>query len=232
MRQLIDYLLDNSTVPEEMIILLLTLPVIVTLIGIARYYIGIKTFSLYAPILLSTGFYIIAYNYTGEDSSKVIAGLLYGLLFIFISISASIVVHTLFKRIRMHYFPKTSLIISTVAIIVFMSLVILQYLNILELTDVSMIGLILITVVSELFLNKFVKKSFSVSIKLTSETIILSTLCYLMIILEPFQRILLNYPEIVLAAIPINYLVGRYTGLRIMEYFRFQDIMSKQEQKE
>lgn len=232
MHQLINYIQENGAISDEMLVVLLSLPIIVTLIGIARYYIGVKTFNLYSPILLTLGFYIIAVNFNGEDNSKVIVGILYGLLFTFITITASIIVHRVFKRIRMHYFPKTSLIISTVSIILALSLILMEYFNLLEIEDVSIIGIILITIVSELFLNKFVKKNFAVSIKLATETIILSILCYLILILDPFQRIILNYPEIILFTIPINYLIGRYTGLRILEYFRFQDIINNQTQEE
>jgi hypothetical protein len=40
-----------------------------------------------------------------------------------------------------------------------------------------------------------------------------------------FQNLLINSPYIILLLFPINYLIGRFTGLRLTEYLRFWDIL-------
>ena len=68
------------------------IPVIATLVSIARYVVGFKTFGIYATIILA-----ISYSFTG---------LRYGLAITFIVIAASLLSYNVLKKIRMHYITR------------------------------------------------------------------------------------------------------------------------------
>jgi hypothetical protein len=227
MNQLTNFLIEDGLVSRDMLVILLGLPFIVTIIGVSRYYIGVKTYSLYSSILLSVAYLLIAINYQDNNISKVIAGIIIGLSFTIIMTFSSIFTHFILRRIRMHYFPKISLIICINIIIIISSLILINYFGILKAKNIDITGLILIAVNSELFINRYIKKKFKVSIKLTIETLLISLVCYLFVALKPIQNLLLNHPEIILITPIFNYFIGRFTGLRLSEYFRFQDILNK-----
>jgi hypothetical protein len=42
----------------------------------------------------------------------------------------------------------------------------------------------------------------------------------------------LAYPEIVLLAIVVNFGLGRWTGLRVVEYFRFREVFRHLQEEE
>jgi|GEM_PF-1660131 len=225
-------LIEQGGIQQEYIILLLGLPIISVIIGISRYYIGIKTFSLYTPIILTTAFYQISTSYQGDSTSKILAGSIIGIAFTIIVISSVILVEKLTKKVRLHYFPKMSLLFSFAILSLFITLVFLELFNLFQINNIDMFSLILIAIVYESFITTYIKKNLKVSIKLAIETITLSLICYTFLILNPVRTLLLNQPGVVLLTIPINYIIGRFTGLRLSEYFRFQDILNKEEVKE
>jgi hypothetical protein len=42
---------------------------------------------------------------------------------------------------------------------------------------------------------------------------------------------LLSYPEVILLLIPMNFLIGKFSWLRITEYFRFKEIIKSVEEE-
>ena len=58
----INYLLNNG-VPQETIILILMLPIIATIIAFSRQIIGIKTFGIYTPLIITFVFLAIDIRY-------------------------------------------------------------------------------------------------------------------------------------------------------------------------
>jgi hypothetical protein len=72
-----------------------------------------------------------------------------------------------------------------------------------------------------------VGKSAKTAINLTTETLILSLASYILLTLTPLQEFALLNPEILLLTIIIiDYLVGKYVGLRFIELWRFRRLIS------
>jgi len=62
------------------------------------------------------------------------------------------------------------------------------------------------------------------AIILTIETLALSVAAYFVVTWEPFRLVFLNYPELILLTFVVNILLGKWTGLRLTEYFRFREV--------
>jgi len=79
---------------------------------------------------------------------------------------------------------------------------------------------------SEKFINAQIERGAKEFVVLMSETLALSTISYLILIWQPLRDIVLTYPIYVLAAvIAFNILLGKWTGLRLTEYFRFHQVI-------
>ncbi|MBP6084900.1 hypothetical protein KA517_01540 [Candidatus Gracilibacteria bacterium] len=50
------------------------------------------------------------------------------------------------------------------------------------------------------------------------------------LVLVSSKEYILAYPEIIFLMIPINYLIGKWTGLRISELLRFRELIDTIEQ--
>lgn len=220
MSTIVEFML-NKGVDESVIILLLTIPIIATIVSITRHFIGMKSFGIFTPILLS-----LAYATISDDLKT---SLIYGL-----AITAGVVLTSYIsqyvidvnksKIFRMHYLPKLGIMMTIVSIFFFLMILLATSLDKSFAHNIDPFPLILIIALGESFITKSFKKGFQAGIGITVETVLLAIMGFLLIELKPLQDFLLQHPEIVLLTIPINFLVGKYAGLRLRELIRFSDI--------
>jgi len=221
--------LHNLNIDTQSLLLLLMLPVIATIVGIARHVIGVKSLGLYAPIVLTYGFYALGLVGGKQDP---IVGLKYGLFITTIIFLSTVLGTSLIKRWRMHYYPKVSIILSIVAMALIGVLVFAAEIGKTEFSTNNIFALILMASVAEQFTSSLAKNKLKTALIVTLETFSISILSYLLISLESFQKLILTYPYLLILTIIINYFVGRYRGLRIREYFRFRDILNTNPEEE
>lgn len=73
-------------------------------------------------------------------------------------------------------------------------------------------------------------KGFFSALLLMLETTAVSLICYFVVEWNYLQNLILGHPEIILLLILVNYGLGRWTGLRLMEYVRFREVMKHAEE--
>jgi len=66
------------------------------------------------------------------------------------------------------------------------------------------------------------------ALRLTRNTLIVCAACYLVIELGGVQSIVLAFPETLLGVIALEVLLGKWRGLRMLEYMRFADLARRQ----
>jgi len=86
--------------------------------------------------------------------------------------------------------------------------------------------LIMITLV-EKFITVQIEKGNKTALILAFETLIISITGFYIASWEFLIRFLITYPWAVLLTIPINIFLGKWTGIRLTEYFRFRKIIKK-----
>jgi hypothetical protein len=57
---------------------------------------------------------------------------------------------------------------------------------------------------------------------ITLATLALAVVCYLVVELGGLQSLLLAYPEILLGTVAVDVALGKWRGLRLLEYVRFR----------
>ena len=68
----------------------------------------------------------------------------------------------------------------------------------------------------------------SQAVRLTLETVLIAIVCSLLISLDSVQTFVLLNPELTIATVALfNVIVGKYSGLRFLEYFRFRSIIER-----
>jgi hypothetical protein len=212
------------SIDSQVLILLLMSPIIVTIIGIAKHVIGVKSLSLYAPMFITFGLYGLGLNEEGTYSD-VLVGIKYGLTFIISVIVATTITAQLLKKLRMHYFPKIAVIISITSIVILITIIIASLLGRQGFSSVNAVALVLLVSVAEQFSSIMFKKNLKTAIMLSIETILISLVCYILAAWQDFQLFVLQYPYIVFVTLVINILIGRYKGLRFREYIRFKEVL-------
>lgn len=227
MNPLIEFLIETKGIPETSIILLLMLPMVATIIAFWRQFIGLRTFGIYAPILITFAFYQLSLTQTNNTS--LLQGLKYGLSLAVVVFFTAAFAHEMTKQIRLHYLPKMSILLSLVSIGVFGTLVLASYFNRGGFISVDILPLLLMITVSEQMISIYIKKGRKSAYLLTFATLFISSLTYMLISWKWLQTIMLQYPYISLLMLLLDFIIGKWTGFRLKEYFRFKSILNQGE---
>jgi len=205
----------EAGVPPNTIILLLLLPMVAAAIASARHLLGIRGFGIFLPAALS-----IVFVATGP-----IVGIALFLVIVAISTAARMTLRKL--KIKLQYLPKMALLLWFVAIGVLGVLFTTPIIQHPDLTNVSIFPVLVLVLLAEDFNRVQAGKSAKTAINLATETLILSLASYVLLTLKPMQEFALLNPEILLLiVIAIDYLVGKYVGLRFIELWRFRRLIS------
>jgi len=211
-----EYLTMNG-IPEETFYLLLVLPFVVLVITFFRYIIGLKSFSIYEPLIIAYALYFISPNF--------LTGLKFGIPFIFSIWLVGEVLGRIFKNSRMHHFSIISIKLSVASILVIGVLAAAVFFG---RTGFFTIGalplLIIITMLEAVSVFQVRKGNFQANM-LTVETLLIAVISYAVISAHWFMNILLDYYYLALIPLFLNYLIGKYAGLKLSELVRFRNIL-------
>lgn len=214
----IKYAIKNSVdsgVPANTIVLLLLLPIVATVIAATRQIIGIRGFGIFLPAALSVTFVAI--------------GPILGILLFVAIVTISTIVRLLTRKLKLklQYLPRMALILWFVSFGILGILFASPMISYTPLLNVSIFPVLVLTLLVEDFTRIQLGKSFKTAIGLTYQTLILSLISYLFLTYQPFQSLVLLNPEIaLLTTFIVDILLGKYLGLRFMEYYRFRKLIN------
>ncbi len=203
--------LSNNGVNVSDIYIILLLPIFITIVWVAKHFVGLSTLGSIIPVFIWILYIKLWVPFT--------LGLLIFLLILNISLSKLISKYTLLHT------PKVTFI-TIINFLVFMWLfLIFDEMNIINIYLDNIIYIILFFVVAEKFITIIASKEFSEYKKWFSWTIIVSLICFWLFNFTTFLIFLTAYPELLIILIPFNFILWRFTGLRITEYFRFREVV-------
>ncbi len=196
-------------VPSQTVILLLVLPVIAMILAFLKQVVGITTFGLYTPSIIALSFLALGWQL--------------GVLFLLFIILTGYVTRAIMRRWRLLYIPKVALIITVVSITLMVLMGVSAFFGVTFSRETIFILLIMSTL-SESFLNMKTEQGLLPAVFGIGETILASLVCVFIVQWGVFQSMILAYPELILFTIVTDIILGRWTGLRLVEYFRFREV--------
>ncbi len=203
----------NQGVPLDTVVLLLMFPIIATMIAFFRQVIGIKAFGIYTPSII-----IFAFLFTGIK---------YGVALFFSAIIVGMIARLVMKRFRLLYLPRVAVTLSIVAVAMLFMLAFGGSLQRTGLAAVSIFPLLIMIALVEKFIATQIEKGNRTALILAVETLAISIIGYYLLKWRFLISLVVAYPWAILITIPINVMLGKWTGLRISEYFRFREIFKK-----
>lgn len=196
-------------VPSQTVLLLLILPVIATILTFLKQVVGVTTFGLYTPSIIAVSFLALGWQR--------------GVVFLVAILLVGYGVRTLMKRWRLLYIPKVAIILTVVSIALLFLLSLGSMVGFTFTRETIFIVLIMSTL-TESFLNLKTEEGTLSAVLGITETVLAALLCVFLVQWAPFQSLLLAYPELLIFTVIANVILGRWTGLRLVEYFRFRDV--------
>ena len=203
-------------VPANILVLLLLFPVIATAIAIFRHIIGLRGFGIYTPAVLAVAFI----------STGIVRGIaLFSVVLITVVIGRSVL-----NLFRLQYLPRTALLLWFVSFAMFLLMLVSPYLPLSGIASVGIFPLLMLVLLSENFLEAQLLGNALRSLQLTLETLFLAVIATVFMRTFEVQKFVMIYPELtVILVLAMNILVGKYTGLRVSEFFRFKPLIDPEE---
>ena len=197
-------------ISQTVLYLLLAVPFIAFLIVFARQFIGIKTFGVFSPLMLTLSFMLLGLNF--------------GFTVFMVVLLVSSLLRLFFEKVELLYIPKVALLHSGVALSFFLILGIAVYFNVSLNLALAIFPMMVMSTISEKFVSAQSSTGFRSALFAAGETVLVSLAAYLLVTWTWLQTNVLATPEwIFLPALGIIWL-GRFTGLRLTEYFKFRTL--------
>jgi hypothetical protein len=197
-------------IPANTIFLILLTPILATLVSLVRVVVGLPTLDMLVPITLAFAF--------------VAVGVVVGLLILIAILCASFVSKILLSRMKIMFYPKRSLSMLLLAIFVFGALTLAYTLGFTQVLSLSIFPILILMLLGDSIVSVQLHKSAGETFIITGTTLIIGLFGYFLATNTATQDTLILYPELILLAIPVNIMIGRYFGLRLFEYFRFNTV--------
>lgn len=228
MNSLIAYLVKTG-IPEQAIFLLLAFPILATIISFMRHVVGIRTLGLYITILLTYAMYLLSISdgSTPDSASSILISL--PIVIGIISLARWLRIGS--KKIRMHYMPRMSLILSIIIIVASVPLFSIALIFDTQISLSHVASVIITTSISERYISLLIAKNEQRVRRQMLESIIIATLLFLFLTWSFAREFLLSYPYLSLLPIVLDVILGVATSIRLTEIARFSSIF-KQETKD
>jgi len=206
-------ILDLTRLPlamQNIISLLLLIPLGASLTALARNIVGIRTFGTFTPALIALSF-IRADWRTGGLVVIVILGL-------------GLVSRYTLEKFRLLMVPRLGIVLTLIILGMILAVSLLDYLGLTPSAGAVLLPTVILTFVVERFIIISEEDSVPQALYTAAGTVLVALLCYLILRWELLAHLILTYPELLLANLAFLLLLGRYTGYRLSELWRFRAI--------
>ncbi len=194
------------------ILLILMLPIVATIVSFFRHVVGIKSLGVYIPSILTITFVAI--------------GIYAGLFIIILIVAIGTLMRIALRRLRLQYLPRMAFTITVVSC----AILALFYFSVdipkFSLVSISAFPMLILIMLVEEFVKVQIEEGARGAFVLTLETILLSMVSYFIVNGTFFRSFLISYPEIIFFSFLVNIFLGKWTGLRIWEYYRFREVIA------
>ena len=205
----------QSQVPLPALNLILVLPLIAFFLVILRNVIGLETFGTFSPMLLALAF--------------LTTGLIWGMVVFAIIVGLGTGLRLVLQGLRLHLVSRVAILIAVVAVSMVGLTVLGATLGVGALLHVSIFPMVIIANIIENFTNTQLERGTGEAFRLTFHTLLVATVSYVGIESTGLKPFVLAFPELLVVIIGVEVLLGRWRGLRLLEYVRFARLMGQRE---
>jgi hypothetical protein len=206
-------ILDLTRLPLEthqVMALILLIPLGALVTALFRTVVGLVTFGTFTPTLLALSF-VYADWHTG--------------LFVFAVVMVlGLTSRKLIERLKLLVVPRLSVILTLVVLCLAFCISLLDYAHLTPTPQAVLLPMVILTMTIERFFINMEEDGMRNAFQRFLLTLLVACCCYLVLGWNTVGHFLLAYPEIHLVTIAVLILIGRYTGYRLTELWRFRDL--------
>ncbi len=191
--------------------ILLLVPVGAFIMLILRNLVGIKTFGTFMPVLVA-----LAFNWTG---------LIPGLILFATIITLGLLIRFYLERLKLLLVPRLTAVLIIVVLLMALITVISNKLGINVGLSVALFPMIILTMTIERVSVAWEERGAGFAVKQALGSLLIAALAYTMMGQERLQHLIFVFPELLLILLAVTLVLGRYSGYRLTELFRFRALV-------
>jgi len=215
------HIFDLTRLPLQLhdtLSLMLLLPLGALITAVLRNLVGLRTLGTFAPALLAMSFIYAAWGTT--------------LVMLTVVIIAGLAGRSMLEKLHLLMVPRLSIVLTIIILCVVFAVSLLNYWSPGQTAQSVLIPLVILTILIERFYVTSEEDSTSFAVQLVLGTVVVAAFCYLLLRWQDVGQLMLVYPEIHFFTIAAFILIGRYSGYRLTELWRFRDLVKEKTAKE
>jgi len=187
---------------------MLPIPIAVLLLVVLRNVIGIKTFGTFMPVLIALAF---------RETQ-----LLWGVFMFCLIVAMGIVSRFYLDRLKLLLVARLAAIFIIVVILMAVISVISYKLGLHRGLSIALFPMVILTMTIEHMTVVWEERGASTALQQAAGSLLVAVLAYPLLSMELIQHLLFIYTELLLIVLALTLLLGRYTGYRLTELWRFK----------
>jgi hypothetical protein len=205
---------DLTRLPVEMheiMSLMLLLPLGALITAVFRNIIGVRTLGTFAPALLAMSF--------------IYAELSTAMVILVAVLTAGYFGRIMLDRLHLLMVPRSSIVLTMIIMLILFGVSLINYVDPEGGVRAVWLPLVILTVLIERFFVTAEEDGTAFAMQLVIGTAVVAACCYMILRWEEIGALLLTYPELHFFTIAGFIQIGRYSGYRLVELWRFRDMV-------
>ncbi len=189
---------------------LVTIPVGIAILVFLRQFIGVKTLGTFMPVLIG-----IAFRETA---------LLNGILLFSLLVALGLALRFYLERLQLLLVPRLAVVLIFIVMAMAAITILLTGANQSIGLSISLFPMVILTMTIERMSIVWEETAASEAIKQGLGSLVVASIAYLAMTNSQVEYLMYQFPELLLVLMGLCVLMGRYTGLRLSEYWRFREL--------
>jgi len=204
-------LFERIGISQNLLKILLMIPLGALVVVIARNVIGLETFGTFLPALIA--------------SAARETGLMWGVIGFLLILLIVSTLRRLLDWFRLLHSPKMAIMLTTVVIVMLAITILAVNAGLFDLAHFTLFPIAILAITSERFAIIEIEQGWRKAMKITFTTLLVISAAYLFMDSLFLQSMILAFPELLFVIIALYLWLGKWTGMRVVEFFRFRKII-------
>jgi hypothetical protein len=187
---------------------MLPIPIAVLLLVVLRNVVGIKTFGTFMPVLIALAF---------RETQ-----LLWGVFMFCFIVAMGLISRFYLDRLKLLLVARLAAIFIIVVLLMAVISILSHKLGLHRGLSIALFPMVILTMTIEHMTIVWEERGAGQALQQAAGSLLVAVLAYPLLSLEFFQNFLFIYTELLLVVLAITLLLGRYTGYRLTELWRFK----------
>lgn len=200
--------------PFSLLQTVLMLPFGALIVVLFRNVVGVPTFGTFLPALIAAA--------AGET------GLVWGIVAVTVVMLGVVAIRAALNRFGLLMSPTLAILLAGVVVVMLGTAMAAERFGLQELTRIAYFPIAVMAIASERFYLIVAEGSTKKAFKHLAGTLLVVAACHLVMNSVAMQVLVSGFPEFLLWAVAANVYIGRWVGVRVVEYLRFRPVAEGQ----